>query len=224
MNKAIYGMAMPFNDFYADIDSKKNTYSVNRTNKAAVYFDSKVGITLNHDYNQVFGTTEDGLQIQLADAGVFFKLTPNSPLGWSVYKKVKRAALRHCSISFRKILTEQNASEEKVCSEIFRSAGYTDEVTFHDLKKIIVHEICLTNGPANELTYCTTSMEDPRLKDLSWDNVPPMPEALILPSERPRFDREIWLAEELVSISTDIKDFKKELEKAIQPNSRRKCE
>jgi len=217
-------MAMPFNDFYADIDSKKNTYLVNRTNRAAVYFDSKVGITLEHDYTQVFGTTEDGLQIQLADAGVFFKLTPNSPLGWSVYKKVKRAALRHCSISFRKILTEQNASDEKVCSEIFRSAGYTDEVTVHDLKKIIVHEICLTNGPANELTYCTTNAEDPRLKDLNWDNVPPMPEALILPSERPRFEREIWLAEELASISTDIKDFKKELEKAIQPNSRRKCE
>ncbi|MEK3736017.1 MULTISPECIES: HK97 family phage prohead protease [Paenibacillus] len=213
MEKAIYGMAMPFNDFYADIDPEKNTYTVDRTNKSAVYFDIKVGITLGHDYTQVFGTTEDSLQIQLADAGVFFKLTPNSPLGWSVYKKVKRAALRHCSISFRKILTEQNTGEEIRISETIRTMGYTDEIIVHDLREIIVHEVCLTNGPANELTFCTTNVEDPRLKDLSWDNVPPIPEALIMPIERPRFDRNMWLAEETKALSKDIAGFKRDVQK-----------
>lgn len=213
MNKAIYGMSMPFNDFYADIDPEKNTYLVNRTNKAAVFFDSKVGITLNHDYSQVFGTTEDSLQIQLADAGVFFKLTPNSPLGWSVYKKVKRAALRHCSISFRKILAEQNTREEIRISETIRTMGYTDEIIVHDLREIIVHEVCLTNGPANELTFCTTNVEDPRLKGLSWDNAQPIPEALVLPSERSRFDREQWMAEETKALSKNIAEFKRDVQK-----------
>ncbi|ASA21289.1 HK97 family phage prohead protease [Paenibacillus donghaensis] len=222
MERAIYGMAMPFNDFYADTDVEKNTYMVNRTNRAAVFFDSKVGITLGHDYTQVVGTTDDGLQIQLADGGLFFKLSPSSPLGWSVYKKVKRAALRHCSISFRKILSERNAAKEMVSSEIFRSEGFTDEVSVHDLREIIVHEVCLTNGPANELTFCTTNAGDPRLSGIRWDNSQPIPKDLIRPSERPRFDREMWLAEETASLSADIKDFKKELENATQPNLRRK--
>ncbi|OME02649.1 hypothetical protein BSK54_10345 [Paenibacillus odorifer] len=142
---------------------------MDRTNKSAVYFDSNVGITLGHDYTQVFRTTEYSLQIQLADAGVFFKLTPNSPLGWSVYKKVKRAALRHCRISFRKILTEQNTREKIRISKTIRRMGYTDEIIVHDLREIIVHEVCLTNGPANELTYCTTNVENTRLKGLSWE-------------------------------------------------------
>ncbi|MEC0172563.1 HK97 family phage prohead protease [Paenibacillus graminis] len=213
MEKAIYGMAMPFNDFYAESDLENNTYSVERTNREGVFFDSKVGITLRHDYTQVIGTTEDGLQVQTAEGGVFFKLIPNSPFGQSIYKKVKRAALRHCSISFRKILSEQNAAEEMVCSEIFRSEGYTDEVSVHDLKEIIVHEICLTNGPANELTFCTTNMEDSRLNGLRWDNIQPIPKALIRPSERPRFDREQWLAKETEALSKDIAEFKRDVQK-----------
>ncbi|WP_238652345.1 HK97 family phage prohead protease [Paenibacillus piscarius] len=213
MERAIYGMAMPFNDFYAEPNLENNTYSVERTHRKGVFFDSKIGITLGHDYTQVIGTTVDGLQVQTTEGGVFFKLIPNSPLGWSVYKKVKRAALRHCSISFRKILSEQNAFEEKVCTEIFRSAGYTDEVTVYDLKKIVVHEICLTNGPANELTFCTTNVQDSRLKGLSWDNTSPIPEALILPSERSRFDYEQWMAEETEALSKDIAEFKRNVQK-----------
>lgn len=213
MEKAIYGMAMPFNDFYTESDSEKNTYSVDMTNHDAVFFDSKVGITLGHNYFQVFGTTEDGLQIQLTDAGVFFKLTPNCPLGWSVYKKVKRAALRHCSISYRRILTEPNVTKERAVTEAFRSAGHTDEISVNDLREITVFEVCLTNGPANKLTFCTTNVDDPRLKGLSWDNIQPIPKALIRPIEQGGFDHKIWMAQEIETLSREVAELKKDFQK-----------
>lgn len=207
MEKAIYGMAQPFNDMYFETNSD-GAFKVEKTNRESVRFDTKVGMTLFHDFSMTFGTTDNNLFIQVTDTGIYFKLVPNSQLGWSVYKKVKRAALRHCSLSYSVIETERNAADERVATAAFRSRGYTDEVIVEDYGRIRVYEICLTNGPANKLTFCTTNANDQRLAGLSWDNIEPIPQSLIQSSN----EREIRLADEIEALARDVEEYRKQFQ------------
>ncbi|MEK3788064.1 HK97 family phage prohead protease [Paenibacillus sp. FSL K6-1230] len=178
MIKAIYGMAMPFNSCYVDSPNKESEpFIVEKTNEESVFFDEMVGITLQHDYEKHFGTTNQNLTIKVTDNGVYFRLIPNTPLGLSVYKKVKRSALRHCSLSFIVPKRIRNIEIEDSKAPFLKAIGMDSDFIVKEYKKIIIYEICLTNGPANEETFCTTDPNDKRLKGIDWDGQP-------LPKER----------------------------------------
>lgn len=213
MEKAIYGMAMPFEDFYLRPDPERNIFRVDKTNRASVRFEELVGMTICHDYTQVFGKTNDNLFIQVTDKGVYFKLIPNTPLGLSVYKKVKRNALRHCSISYNDIQKKRDVDEEARVSQRLRTVGLDDSIIIEEYRKINVFEICLTNGPANELTFCTINADDHRLAGLTWDGVSPIPDGLINPAPEtgPRFEKKVCLAAETMALARDVKAFKKQV-------------
>lgn len=212
IEKAIYGMVQPFNDFYLTEDTSKNEYKAEKTHQDSVHFDTKVGITLFHDYTKDFGTTDENLFLQVTENGIYFKLVPNSPLGWSAYKKVKRAALRHCSLSYLKNKKERDPITESLVTTAFREHGFDDEIIIEDIRDITVFEICLTNGPANKSTFCTTNQNDPRLIGLKWSDVPPIPNALIQPiREKSGWERRIWLATEKERLKTEIKKVRKEI-------------
>ena len=214
--KAIYGMAQPLADFYHEQNDE--TFVVQKTNRASVKFEPKVGITLGHDYSQVFGTTDENLFLQVSDRGVFFKIIPNCPLGWSIYKKVKRRALRHCSISFKAIQKQRNTDDEDYFGEVFRTAGVDDNILVEDYKKIVVFEVCLTNGPANTLTFCTTDAKDPRLEGLEWDNAGEyIPGKLIEPAQnRPStFDKKSWISSETAALAQEISSLRLDYRKIL---------
>lgn len=202
MEKAIYGMVQPFGDCYIDTNSE-GAFKVKKTNRESVRFDSMVGMTLSHDFSKTIGTTKENLFVQVTDSGIYFKLIPNSPLGWSIYKKVKRAALRHCSLSFTMIKTARNEVDEKTVTAAFRSQGYTDKVIVEDYRNIRVYEICLTNHPANKLTFCTTNEKDPRLTGLSWDSIEPIPSPLIQSGD----EREAILIREVEALAKDVEEY-----------------
>ncbi|AZS14572.1 HK97 family phage prohead protease [Paenibacillus lutimineralis] len=207
IQKAIYGMAMPFNDCYIDVNSD-DSFTAQKTNRESVRFDKLVGMTLFHDFTKTFGSTNDNLFIQVTDTGIYFKLIPNTPFGWSVYKKVKRAALRHCSLSFTNIKKERNVVQEKNLTESFRSLGLSDSIVIEDYRKIRVYEICLTNGPANKLTFCTTDAKDPRLADLNWDNIEPLPPLLIQCGDK----HEVRIADEIEILAKDVEEYRKQFQ------------
>jgi HK97 family phage prohead protease len=217
LEKAIYGMAMPFNDCYVNTDPT-GVMRVRKTNRESVYFESLVGITLEHDYTKVLGRTDNNLFLQVTDSGVYFKLIPDCPLGWSVYKKVKRHALRHCSISFNPVMMQRNFSDEERVLKISRAAGVGDSVIVEECRKINVFEICLTNQPANKSTFCTTDANDPRLAGLRWDEAAPIPEALIQhsPDEGLTFERNVWLTAETIALTEEVKAFQKKVQEVLR--------
>jgi hypothetical protein len=208
--KAIYGMAQS-NDFYLINNTDRNEFKVEKTHPDSIHFDSKVGITLSHDYTKAFGTTNENLFLQVTESGIYFKLIPNSPLGWSAYKKVKRAALRHCSVSYLKNKKERDPITESSVTTVFREHGFNDEIIIEDIRDITVFEVCLTNGPANKSTFCTTNPNDPRLRGLKWNDIPPIPNTLIQPIKDKGWDRRIWLATETERLEHDIQEIRKEI-------------
>lgn len=210
-DKAIYGMAQPFDDFYFKDDIKNGVFLAQRTNKSAVHFDSKVGMTLRHDYSQQLGTTDENLFLQVTDTGIFFKLIPNTAMGWSAYKKVKRAALRHCSLSYVLFAKERNIEFEKSVTTVFRSQGYTDQIVIEDYKNIMVFEVCLTNGPANKSTFCTTNKYDPRLDGLNWENIAPIPEALCQADDPTVLEYKEWMNKETKSLEKLFSEYQKSI-------------
>ncbi|MNP19233.1 Caudovirus prohead protease [compost metagenome] len=216
MEKAIYGMAQPFNDFYFKEDSENGIFLSQRTNRNAVRFDTKVGITLFHDYSKQLGTTEDNLLLQVTDAGIFFKLIPNTPLGLSAYKRVKRAALRHCSLSYILFEKERNSELEQAATAEFQLHGFSDQIVIEDYKKIVVYEVCLTNRPANKSTFCTTNYNDPRLEGLNWDAAAPIPETLCLLDDPELMAYKDWYVKETESLRESVSEYKKIVREAYR--------
>lgn len=213
LDKAIYGMAQPFDDFYFEYDLESNTFDVSHTHQDAVTFQSLVGITLSHEYDKVFGTTDENLFLQVTDTGVYFKLIPNSPLGESVFKKVTRAALRHCSISYKIINEERNNLNEERVTSIFRERGFDDIIVVQDLKEILIFEICICNYPANKMTFVTTDVNDPRIAGLGWSDIDPIPRPLIRerPNEELRFKKKVQLHHDIANLTRDIKNLKEDI-------------
>lgn len=174
IEKAIYGLAMPFDDFYITPHEQSNvlrndTFQVDTTNKESVTLDSLVGLTFDHDYLKEIARTGRNLQIKVTDKGVFFKAIPDNPFALSMYKKVKRGAIKYCSISYSiKEMEENNHSKENL-EKVMSLCGVDDDVIVRDYKDILVYELCICNQPANELTFCTTDPNHPLLKGVRWD-------------------------------------------------------
>lgn len=169
--KAIYGLAMPFDDAYFEYEQLTDRYTFDRTNKESVTLDSLVGVTLGHDYSKELGRTGSNLSIAIHDRGLFFKLIPESPIALSAYKKVKRGAIRHCSVSYLVKDRKRDIATEQRAKALARMINMTDNIVVKEYKKILVFEICIVNHPANKATFCTTDKNDPRLKGVEFDDV-----------------------------------------------------
>lgn len=169
MERAIYGLAMPFKDMYWKYDRLTNTYTFDKTNKESIIFDTVVGITIDHDYSRSLGDIRDNLIVKANEHGVCFKLIPNDPLGYSAYKKVKRGALRHCSVSYLVRKTNRDVKAEQQAADLLNTLKWNERIVVNEYKKILLFEICLTNYPANPATFCTTEKDHPLLKGVNWD-------------------------------------------------------
>jgi HK97 family phage prohead protease len=169
VEQAIYGMAMPFSNMYWEYDRLTNTYTIDKTNRESVVFDTIVGATIDHDYSKALGDIRENLTVKANEHGVCFKLIPNCPLGYSAYKKVKRGALRHCSVSYLVRESGIDEQEEQRAAQLFETLGWNERVVVNEYKKILLFELCLTNNPANYATFCTTDKDHPLLKGVIWN-------------------------------------------------------
>jgi phage head maturation protease len=170
LEKAIYGMAMPFNDSYWEFDHEQETFVFDKTNRDAVVIDGLVGATVDHDFSRTIGVTGENLFLQAHERGVFFKLIPDSPFGQSIYKKVKRGELRYCSCMYFVRSARRDYQAEDEAMTLARSFGIQEKVVVREYRRIILFEICLTNNPANKTTFCTTDENHPLLQGVTWEN------------------------------------------------------
>lgn len=158
---------MPFNDCYVEYDQLTNSFICERTNKDSVLLDRLIGATLGHDYTKELGRTGSNLTIKVTEQGLFFRLFPVSSFALSIYKKVKRGVLRHCSVSYGVRDKTQDKETERRMSAI--SKLMDNKVIVEEYRSILVFEISIGNHPANTSTFCTTDPNDLRLKGIKWD-------------------------------------------------------
>ncbi|WP_145524129.1 HK97 family phage prohead protease [Virgibacillus sp. SK37] len=170
MKKAIYGLAMPFDDSYVDYIPLFNQYEIERTNKESVQLDTLVGATVEHNYIQELGRTDRNLDICVTDDGVFFRIIPDTKLGHSTYKKVSNGSLKYCSISYTVRKKKRDYKSEEKLSYLSKSLGWKDNFIVFKYAEILVFEICVTNNPANRATFCTTNKNDLRLRGVKWND------------------------------------------------------
>lgn len=164
MEKAIYGLAKPFNALRpSHKDFLTNTYTFTTVEKEDVSFNDKVALTINHDYQYTFAVLGVNMSVRVTNEGIFFKAMPGTNEGFEAYEMVRRGILRHCSFSARVYEEEHKEMRDQYdyCSKLF---GWKEKIVFNKYTKFIVHEFCLTNIPANDATFCTTNLNHPKLK------------------------------------------------------------
>lgn len=170
MEKAIYGLAMPFNDSYMDYDFLTNTWIYEKTNQKSIVLDSVVGATFAHDYTKELGRTDKGtLSLVVNDRGLFFKIKPVSTLAFQMYKKVKNGAIKHCSVSYAVKKKQRDYEAEQQARALCNLIRFGSNVVVNEYKKLLVFEVSIGNNPANEATFCTTDANHPLLKGVRWD-------------------------------------------------------
>ncbi|KIL45007.1 HK97 family phage prohead protease [Jeotgalibacillus soli] len=168
MEMAIYGLAMPFNQFYWNYNSQTNTYELELTNYEVTELWKEIPLTLEHNKYWTIGRTGKNLSVLLNPAGVFFKLVPDTPESFKAYKDVKEGFLRHCSVTFLRHKSREFVEECKIQS-LARIMNLNHNFIVEEHNEVLVHEICLTNSPGNKATFCTTDRNDMRLKGVKWD-------------------------------------------------------
>lgn len=175
--KAIYGLAIHFADHcnYEEHDPETNTFRFFRFEPSSIRSDGLIGITLEHDFGKCLGRTDEGdLSIYITDIGLYFRLIPTTPAAMSAYKRVKRNALRHCSFcckyEYKNVSrnTRLEAAAKRKLSQFIGSSD--DNIVVETLANILLYEICLTNSPANQETFCTTDVHDKRLAGIDWNH------------------------------------------------------
>lgn len=167
MSKFIYGLAMPFKSSYWEYELLTNTFKFELTNRESVTFWKEIVLTLNHDYSKVIGTTDRNLSLKVTNEGVFFRLIVDTKEGLKARSEVSKGTLNHCSISYLHRSVREPEEEQRV-EQLGKLLGWDEKFVVTKYKEILVEEICLTNNPANDETFCTTNRNDPRLKGVRF--------------------------------------------------------
>lgn len=170
MDKAIYGLAMAFNQFYGRYDARTNIYKLELPNYEVTDLWEDITLTLEHNKYLTIGSTRKNLSVLLSPKGLFFRFIPDTPEGLKAYLKVKRGRLRHCSVTYLRRMT-RNYSEGDKINSLARLLDLHQYFTVDEHHEALVHEICLTNTPANPATFCTTDVNHPLLREVIWDEV-----------------------------------------------------
>ncbi|MUG43439.1 HK97 family phage prohead protease [Paenibacillus woosongensis] len=171
MEKAIFGCAIPFEDYPCwSYDEDSRTHTFERVNPLGIMTDGMVGMLEDHSFDKQLGRTDNGtLSLYINNRGLFFRLRPTNKAAYSCYKRVKRNALRHCSIGYlshKKDLIRVSDDEEKI--KKLQASG-DERVIFQELREIQLYEITLTNHPKQDYTFCTTNKRDERFVGIDWD-------------------------------------------------------
>ncbi|MGG1661738.1 HK97 family phage prohead protease [Brevibacillus sp. NRS-1366] len=171
MGKAIYGLSIPFENYPCwNYDEDGGTYTFERINPKGIMTDGLVGMLEGHSFDKQLGRTDDGtLDLYVNERGLFFRLIPANQAALSCYKRVKRNALRHCSIAYhiqKKDRVRIPVDEEKI--KQLQALG-DDKIIFQELRKIQLYEISLLNNPGQDGTFCTTDKHDYRLQGIDWE-------------------------------------------------------
>ncbi|HZG81775.1 MAG TPA: HK97 family phage prohead protease [Brevibacillus sp.] len=171
MEKFIYGLAIPFESYPCwKYDRDSRTYTFERINPTGIMTDGLVGILEGHSFDKQLGRTDDGtLSLYINDRGLFFRLSPENQAALSCYKRVKRNALRHCSMAyhFKKEDRIRISEDEEKVKHLYALDG--EKVIFQELREIQLYELTLTNNPAQDYTFCTTDKHDKRLQGIDWE-------------------------------------------------------
>lgn len=164
MEKAIYGLAADFEAVHWDIKGGKVEYF--HVEPSTVRFASNVAFTLEHEPKQVITTTknEENGQLIIVQKGplLYFKFIPTTKHGERFYRYVKLQKLRKCSYIFRKVLSYRDVQNEK---KLMWAMDSKEKIL---INHGTVFEICLTNSPRDDTTFCTTDVNDLRLKGINW--------------------------------------------------------
>lgn len=176
IDRFIYGKAIPLakNDYPCwEYDPETDTYTFERINPHGILTDGMVGMLEAHSFDKPLGRTDDGtLNLYIHDSGLYFRLRAENPAAMSCYKRVKRNALRFCSIGYHLKKEDRirvSVDEEKL-KKIHSQLSGKEKVIFQELREIHLYEISLTNNPAQDGTFCTTDKHDKRLPVIDWNN------------------------------------------------------
>lgn len=164
MEKAIYGLAADFEAVHWDIKGENVEYF--HVEPSTVQYADNIAFTLGHEPKETITTTKDRKNghLILVQKGslLFFKFVPTTKNGERFYRYVKQQKLRKCSYIFRKVLSYRDVQNEK---KLMWAMDFKEKIL---INHGTVFEICLTNRPRDNTTFCTTDVNDPRLKGINW--------------------------------------------------------
>ena len=169
MEKAIYGLAMPFNQYYKTYNQQTDTYELELTNYEVTMLWDIIQLTLDHDLSKVIGETNHNLIVKSDPVGIYFKMIPELPEGFKAYEDVKNGLLKHCSVTLIRRKTRNHFEENKLIS-FARTMNINHNFVVKDHTDVLIEEVCLTNNPANPSTFCTADKDHPLLKGVRWND------------------------------------------------------
>lgn len=168
--KAIYGLAMPFNIFYKGREQYTDFLQYELTTRESIQMWIDVKLTLEHDDSRILGTTnQQNLLYVINDSGIYFKCVPNTPMGFRAYEDVKAGLLNYCSVTYLR-RCERDYDLEKKMKSFTMLINRTNNFMVKKHVEVLVHEMCITNDPGSKETFCTTNKNDPRLKGIKWES------------------------------------------------------
>lgn len=168
MEKAIYGLAMQFNVFCLGKDHLTDMLQLELSNYEVTELWDVIPLTLEHDKDKTLGTTENNLSLQMNESGVYFKYVATSPKGMEAYENVRNGSLRKCSVTYLR-KSECDPGLEKSVQSLAKIMKWDHDFLVKKHTELLLHEVCLTNNPANPSTFCTTDKDHPLLKGVKWD-------------------------------------------------------
>jgi len=122
-----------------------------------------VKCTVNHDESQMLGDTRSNMKLRDEPDGLHFELTVDNDRATEMIEGIRQGYFNHCSFTFTKI-------------------DFSDEVRggmlWRTVKKLELHEVCLTDSPAYTQTNAEAGCSDNRglgkgvrMARLSGDNI-----------------------------------------------------
>lgn len=178
--KAIYGLAATYTYPFVEYQKVLNQYKVIRKTQDSFMIDPLlVVMTMDHDYSKEIGWTgldwwsdriNPNLTLVLNKRGLFFKLIPNSELGFESYENVRNGLTTQCSITYHPDKKSRDFKWEKNLEFLSSESGENANFLVYDYSENIISEICICEQGKNQETFCTTNKNDPRLKGIKWES------------------------------------------------------
>lgn len=166
IEKAIYGLAASFD--YPILNKNGQGMDYSTIEPTTVQFFKNVALSLDHVPKETITTTEncENGELILVQRGwqLFFKFIPTNKNGERIYRYVKQRKYRHCSYSAKILKRVPNEDLQK------RASWFLDSGSTVSKKHVGIYEVCLTNNPANNETFCTTDGNHPIFEGIDWRN------------------------------------------------------
>ena len=164
MEKAIYGVAAIFD--HPTVKSKGEKVDMYTIEPSTVQYYENVAFSLHHEPKQTITTTKnkDNGQLILVQKGkqLFFKFIPTTKDGERIFRYVKQRKLRQCSYSYYVL---EKTPDDEIKRKVSWALDPGDTIS---KAHVAIFEVCLTNNPADEETFCTTDKNHPLFRGIEW--------------------------------------------------------